>query len=98
MSSGSQVGSQRGATPGDIQPRKAQVDATQGHARPHPATGGVCMACKSWCPRGTLRRRENPGQAGVGADGLPPTWTAGSSSPQLRRSNSRQTTPGRRRG
>jgi hypothetical protein len=28
------------------------------------------MACKSWCPCGTLRRRENPGQAGVGAGGL----------------------------
>src|ERR1022692_3304979 len=34
------------ATSGHVQPRKPQVNATQGHVRPHPATGGVCMACK----------------------------------------------------
>jgi hypothetical protein len=26
--------------------RKPQVNSTQGHAQPHGATGGVCMACK----------------------------------------------------
>jgi hypothetical protein len=34
------------ATPGHVQPRKLQVNATQGHVRPHPATAGVCMAFK----------------------------------------------------
>jgi hypothetical protein len=34
------------ATPGHVQPRKPQVNATQSHVRPRPATGGVCMACK----------------------------------------------------
>jgi hypothetical protein len=38
--------------------------------------GCLLMACKSWCPCGTLRWRENGGQAGVGAGGLP-RWLGG---------------------
>lgn len=34
------------AMPGHMQLRKPWVNATQGHAQPHVAAAGVCMACK----------------------------------------------------
>jgi hypothetical protein len=71
-SSGSQVGAnvQRyQATPGHMQPRKPQVNSTHGHMQPRPATAGVCMACKSWCPlRGRRAGRENAGLLPLSAD------------------------------
>jgi hypothetical protein len=45
-SSGSQVGSQRAATPGHARPHAATEGAGERHTGPHPATAGVCMACK----------------------------------------------------
>jgi hypothetical protein len=71
--SGSQVGSQRAAAPGDARPHAATEAAGERHAGPRPATPGDGRSVHGMQVLislvGTPRRRENPGLFPLSAGG-----------------------------